>query len=278
MRGGNPHEERDSIMTVAGEGNRSAEVPLPRPEHPAYRAFLHSVAVLGCAVTVMMLYRILAVGFSYHWVILTTLAVFAGAATVKIPGTQSKASISETVIFLSLILCGTPAGTITAAVDGIMGSLRAKTVSRRLEYGLFNTATMVLSASLAGEVFFWLIGRDPLISGPKERLGPLLLPLLAMALVYYLVNSGCVAVILALDSGRDISSIWANIRLNFRPNHRGRDNSIRLNPTAKRCVVALLDPAENRLGFLANLAHAHVGGHEGDCKGGGRKSQYFSGH
>jgi len=199
-------------MTVAGEGNRSSEAPSPRLEHPGYRIFLLSVAVLGCAVTVTMLYRILAGGFSYHWVILTTLAVFAGAATVKIPGTQSKASISETVVFLSLILCGTPAGTITAAVDGIMGSLRAKTVSRRLEYGLFNTATMVLSASLSGEVFFMLIGRGPLISGPKEELGRLLLPLLAMALVYYLVNSGCVAVILALDSRSRMWPIW---RRNF---------------------------------------------------------------
>jgi len=178
------------------------------PPHPAYRTYLHTVSAAGCGVLGYMLYRMLSGGLSYQWIILTTLAVFAGAATVKIPRTHSKVSISETVIFLSLILCGTAAGTLTAAVDGIMGSLRAKTASRRLEYGLFNTATMILSASLSGAVFFSLLGRGPLTLGPREQLAHLLLPLAAMALVYYLVNSGCVAIILALDTRSGIWTIW----------------------------------------------------------------------
>ncbi len=195
-------------MTVAGEKNRSIQSQLNSPERSAYSAFLYSVATVGCALLAVDLYNLFAHGVSYHWVILTTLAVFAGTVTVKIPGTDSKASISETVIFLSIILCGTPAGAVTAAVDGIMGSLRAKTASRKFEYGLFNTATMVLSAGLAGEVFFRLIGRGPLIAGPAERPGHLLVPLLSMALVYYLANSGFVAAILALDLRSSIWQIW----------------------------------------------------------------------
>ncbi len=182
------------------------------PEHPAYRRYLYSIIGLGCGVMIYMLCRMLLAGLTYQWIILTTLAVFAGAATVKIPRTHSKVSISETVIFLSLILCGTEAGTVTAAVDGIMGSLRAKTVSRRFQFGLFNVATMVLSAGLSGSVFFGLLGRGPLMTGPREALAHLLLPLTAMALVYYFVNSGVVTVILALDSRSRIWPIW---RRNF---------------------------------------------------------------
>ncbi len=199
-------------MTGAGEGNLSARILSNHPEHPGYRVYLYSVTALGSGVMLLALYRMLVGGISYQWIILTTLAVFAGSATVKIPGTHSKVSISETIIFLSLILCGTAAGTVTAAVDGIMGSLRAKTVSRRFQYGLFNTATMVLSAGLSGAVLFSLLSRGPLMTGPKERLSQLVLPLAAMALVYYLVNSGSVAVILALDSR---SSVWTIWRRNF---------------------------------------------------------------
>lgn len=186
-----------------------------RPEHPAYRAYLYSVVFVGAAIMGSVLSQMPGKGFSYQWVMLTTLAVFAGAAVVKIPGTNSKVSISETVIFLSIILCGTPAGTITAAVDGLMGSLRSKTADRRLQYGLFNTATMVLSASLSGALFFKMLGRGPLIHGPRESLIPLLLPLAALALVYYLVNSACVAIVIALDA-RSHSDIWKIWCLNFK--------------------------------------------------------------
>jgi diguanylate cyclase (GGDEF)-like protein len=195
-------------MTDTGTGDPSDKESLTPPVRPVYRAYLHTVVFLGLGVAVYALYRVLASGLPYQWIILTTLAVFAGAITIKMPGTQSKVSISETVIFTSLILIGPLAGTLTAAVDGIMGSLRAKTVARRVEYGLFNTATMILSASLSGWVFFILLGRGPLIALPRERLSVLLLPLTAMALVYYLVNSGLVAVILALDTGSRILPIW----------------------------------------------------------------------
>jgi diguanylate cyclase (GGDEF)-like protein len=173
-----------------------------------YRVYLHTVVALGFGVAIYALYRALVGGLPYQWIILTTLAVFAGAITIKIPGTQSKVSISETLIFTSLILVGPLAGTLTAAVDGVMGSFRAKTAARRMEYGLFNTATMILSAGLSGWVFFLLLGRGPLIALPREKLSVLLLPLTVMALVYYLVNSGLVAVVLALDTGSRIVPIW----------------------------------------------------------------------
>ena len=75
-------------MTGAGEDKRSALNASGVPEHPGYRAFLYSVTVLGGTVLATVLYRIMVDGVAYQWIILTTLAVIAGAATVKIPGTQ----------------------------------------------------------------------------------------------------------------------------------------------------------------------------------------------
>jgi diguanylate cyclase (GGDEF)-like protein len=195
-------------MTEPGLSNLADKESLTQSARDGHRAYLYAVVVFGLGVAAYALYRVFISGLPYQWIILTTLAVFAGAITIKIPGTQSKVSISETVIFTSLILIGPTAGTLTAAVDGIMGSFRAKTVARRFEYGLFNAATMILSASLSGWIFFLILGRGPLIALPRERLSALLLPLTVMAFVYYLVNSGLVAVVLALDTGSRIVPIW----------------------------------------------------------------------
>jgi diguanylate cyclase (GGDEF)-like protein len=107
-----------------------------------------------------------------------------------------------------MIMFGVPCGIITAAVDAILSSMRMKTRARRLQYLLFNTASMSASAMLAGTLFFLSAGRGPLSEAANPDPSGLVFPLGVLGLAHYLFNSMSVATIVALDCGKKIRTIW----------------------------------------------------------------------
>jgi hypothetical protein len=139
---------------------------------------------------------------------LTALTAAIGFVSVKIPGISLRISVAETLACTSLVLFGPAAGALTAAVDGIMGSLRFKNKARRLEYLLFNTGCMAASAFAAGHVFSFLIGGFLQAQSPEEPVADMLLPLGLMALVFYLINSLTVAIVVGLEKSIDVLTVW----------------------------------------------------------------------
>jgi len=176
--------------------------------HPAYSFYLYSIEVLGLAVFGYSIIRVMGGDAGYQWLIPAVLTVLTGAFTVNIPGVNSKISVADTFVFTNMMLFGPAAGTITAALDGFMASVRFKSSSRRMRATPFNMAAMALSAFVAGQVFFVLLERDPLFRGPAVGLREIFFPMVALALVYYLCNSGTVAVIAALDFRKNIYRFW----------------------------------------------------------------------
>jgi diguanylate cyclase (GGDEF)-like protein/putative nucleotidyltransferase with HDIG domain len=178
------------------------------PNHPAYRSFFLSVVTLGLGFTAISCYQTAAHELGYQWLILASLTVITGSFTVRIPGVNSKVSVADTFIFTNIVLFGPAAGTVTAALDGLAGSIRAKTTSRRLEFTLFNTANMALSAQLAGVAFYGILGKGPLYGIGPVRLRDVLIPMAILGLVHYISNSGAVAVMVALETRSNLYRIW----------------------------------------------------------------------
>jgi uncharacterized membrane protein len=179
-----------------------------KPRQRIYLAYLSVIIALGAAAVASSVYRLLLDWVSYQWLILAYLTVLTGAFTIAIPGVNSKFSVSDTFIFLNTILFGTAAGVLTAALDGLVGSLRGRTTARRTQIVPFNTAVLALSAYAAGEVFFKMSGQGPLTHGSPVALSRLALPAILAALAYYLCNSTFVAGMLALDSGGKAIRLW----------------------------------------------------------------------
>jgi HD-GYP domain-containing protein (c-di-GMP phosphodiesterase class II) len=174
----------------------------------AARLYFWSMVALGSAITGFALYRIVSGNTPYQWLILAALTIITGSLTIKLPGVNSKISLSDTLICINLVLFGPAAGAITAALDGIFGSMRAKTVSRRLEFALFNASSMAASALLGGLAFSSLVGKPMLYRVPIAPLGTLLPALALLALVYYFANSTFVAAIVALEQGLNVFAVW----------------------------------------------------------------------
>ena len=163
---------------------------------------------MGLASVVAALIQLPHMQLGYQWLIFAGLTIVTSPCTIRIPGTNSKISIGDTFFFTNVILYGTSAGIITASVDALVSSLRARSRSRRFQYALFNVAAMACSAQIAGMVFFTAIHRGPLFRQGTPAVVDMLFPLAALAFAHYLVNSGSIAIIVALEKNKNIIKIW----------------------------------------------------------------------
>ena len=176
--------------------------------HSAYGPYLYAVIGLGVAAVASSAIRLQHLDIGYQWLILASLTVLTSTYCIKIPAINSKISIGDTLYFTNVLLFGTAAGVITAALDGLAGSIRARTRSRRLQYTLFNMAAMACSAHVAGSLFFYLAPPGLVSREQNPGFADMLLPLGVLAFTHYLVNSGSVAIIVALEKRKNVLGIW----------------------------------------------------------------------
>ena len=142
--------------------------------------------------------------FDWRFLILAAvMMVVSSRFSVQIPRVNTNITISDTFIFLVLLLYGGVAGIMLAAVEGLFSGLR---ISKRPLVVAFNSAMMLASTSLTVMVvrlFFGSIGdmRFQDLSHFGVAVG-------TMALVQYFSNSGICAIGLAIKKGESIWRTW----------------------------------------------------------------------
>src|SRR5688500_17851856 len=106
-------------------------------------AFLAAVTLAGSGVLAHSVYQILFLPPDPAWVLLATLAVISGLFTITVPSVSATISVSETFIFTSVLLFGTPVATVIVASEAlIMSAWRHR---RELRKVLFNATEATLS-------------------------------------------------------------------------------------------------------------------------------------
>jgi signal transduction histidine kinase/CheY-like chemotaxis protein len=123
---------------------------------------------------------------------------------VQIPGVTSQVSVSDTFIFLSLMLYGGEAAVLLSGVEALFTSLR---FSKRPRILLFNSAVSASSTFLTVYIVQLLFG-DITTLARGEYSSDFLTALCVMALVQYISNSGSVAIAAALQNNRPIWQTW----------------------------------------------------------------------
>jgi diguanylate cyclase (GGDEF)-like protein/putative nucleotidyltransferase with HDIG domain len=135
---------------------------------------------------------------------LLVLSLISSALKVDMPlGVGSSCiSLSYAVDFTALLLLG-PAPTMLIAATSGWSQCTFKMSERNPAYKtLFSMATLTLSVAAAGATYTWLGGTyGSLPSSPLQ-------PLMAAAMVYFLVNSLAVAAAFGLSKGRNVFSVW----------------------------------------------------------------------
>jgi hypothetical protein len=173
-----------------------------------YRLYLGVVLALGAYVLVLSVYRTASQTVSVDAYILLLLAAATAAFSLTIPGTGVRLSVSDVFIFANTIVFGPAMGAITAAADGFVGSMAARHASRRYLYSTFNTAAMCCSALVSGELVQRFFPGFATYGGVKPSFVQTVLPLAVLGILYYLLNTGALATVIALDRRLNVYRVW----------------------------------------------------------------------
>src|SRR5689334_15051306 len=134
---------------------------------------------------------------------LAALVCFSSHGAVRIPRVSGRITVSDTLIFLTLLLYGGPAAVMLSALEGVYASLR---ISRKPLTILFNAAVLALSTFLTAMALRALFGSADLASDAYSPSA--LVAVFVMALVQYAANTGLIAVEKSLKLGEHFWPTW----------------------------------------------------------------------
>jgi signal transduction histidine kinase len=139
------------------------------------------------------------------WMTLGVLATIAGALALRVPGVPVQVSVSDTFFFTSALLFGPAPATVAIAIDSFLISWRS---GHRVERVVFNTANPALALWVGSKAFFAMAGTPSLSHQSAISSEAIVLPLVVMAAIYFLINSGLTAIAVALERAQPVFQLW----------------------------------------------------------------------
>jgi putative nucleotidyltransferase with HDIG domain len=168
-------------------------------------AFIAAVVATGFAIIAHSIVVIHATSINGYALLLAALTIASGHFAIPMPGRPATVSVSEVFVFASILLFGPAAPVLTVAIDGLWISITQR--DRRLYRALFNVAEPAISAWTAAQVFFLIAGVAP--GSALSTTMPVLVPAtIAMAGVFFVLNSGLTDVAVALENGSSPFAVW----------------------------------------------------------------------
>ena len=106
-----------------------------------------SIIALGLLICVVSISRLQLSEIDLRFLVLTAITIIVGARiTIQIPRVKGHISVSDTFVFLAILLFSREAATLLAAAEGLCSSVR---FSKKVTTILFNMCVMACSTFLA---------------------------------------------------------------------------------------------------------------------------------
>jgi diguanylate cyclase (GGDEF)-like protein/PAS domain S-box-containing protein len=194
------------------DGNRRAEKTAPASRDAAdsqpLAATLFVSVVIAAAATVLALWGPRRVPNPVLFGTLLAASAIASSLRLKVPlgASSSNLSVSYSVDFAALLLIGTDLTMLVAGVSAWLQSAFGHDRRRNPVFRtVFNASALVLTVKAAGLAFQYMGGQPGSLDLSVGEIGK---PLVASALVYYLVNTSIVATAIALANQKSVWSVW----------------------------------------------------------------------
>jgi putative nucleotidyltransferase with HDIG domain len=174
------------------------------------RLYVVAVTTIGGGVLLASIWEMMQSPIDVRWFVLVALTLLTGSITVKVPSVAATLSVSEVFVFSAVILFGWAAGTVVAALDGLVISLWLQRRKQPAYRVVFNGAAPALSIFIASWVYHAL--GAPTATFPDFQITQILIPLCGFAATYFLANTSLIAGAIALEQGISAFVVW---RQNF---------------------------------------------------------------
>ena len=170
--------------------------------------YMWFIVAIGGAVCLYSIYAFPRVSLARINLAFLLLAVFlatVGSRTaVVIPRIGGQITVSDTFIFLTMLLYGGEAAILLAAMDGICSTIHSSRKSRTI---FFNAAVMACSTCLT--VWTLRLCFGPIVELPNRQISAsFITAICVMALVQYVFNSSLVAIAQACKLGQPFWQTW----------------------------------------------------------------------
>jgi diguanylate cyclase (GGDEF)-like protein/putative nucleotidyltransferase with HDIG domain len=167
------------------------------------KLYIDVVSVIGLSVFAYALFATLSAPLNLEWMLLGLVTILVASRTdIRIPKITSTVTISDTFVFISVLLYGVFPSVVMAGADAAICSLRYR---NRTKVVPFNVGSMSVSVCAAGLVVDFFFGE--LVVGQTD-LSKLILAAETLALVHYALNSGMVGLVQALRNKRNFLKVW----------------------------------------------------------------------
>ena len=164
------------------------------------RAWVLAVNTVGTLVILQALVSLQTTPHRYEWLFFAALTALAGSFSLKIGSISARVTISDTFFITTALLFGPAPATLAVALGTMVSSWRRGHARDRV---MFNTSTCAFAIWAGAQVFFWMAGVPPL-THTQSPVVQLVTPLLSLTAVYFIVNTGLIAVAVALDTRRPV--------------------------------------------------------------------------
>lgn len=176
--------------------------------NPRAEAFVAAIIGAGTLMLAASLYELVALSSEAHWLVLAGLGILTGSCMIKLPSIETRFSLSDALVFTSVLLLGPSCAAVVAAVDALAASLRFnKRDGLFASRTMFNVAAAAVSIWLPGQAFLAAGGHAVGAGGIVDLRGTAL-PLLVLVAGYSLLNTGAVATVLALTTRVRVTDVW----------------------------------------------------------------------
>ena len=138
------------------------------------------------------------------WLTLAALAMVAGSFRLNFVAASANISIADTFFITIALLFGPGPAALAIAAGGLVSTWKRRAPLRQVA---FNTAAPAISLWAAAQVFLLLARVQPLVYG-DARLERIIFPLLWTTALYFVLNSGFVAVAVGLDTRQSPMRVW----------------------------------------------------------------------
>jgi putative nucleotidyltransferase with HDIG domain len=180
--------------------------------------YVGAVIIFGALVIGYSVESLVREPVGWNWLVLAVLTVFTGSFSIKIPSVSARLSVSEAFVFAAVLLYGLPVATLIVALDSLILSSWLRPDNRSSFRAMFNMAAGAVAISAAAAVLQRMVSTIPPAAAPLEEL---VVPILLLAVCYFLINSWLIAFAVAFEQSISAIDIWRRNFLWFGLNYLG---------------------------------------------------------
>ena len=172
---------------------------------PAARVYIVSVISLGAITIVRSLASLILQPAGTEWLVLAALTLLTGSFSIKVPSVTARISVSEAFVIVGLLAFGPHVATVIVVLDSLVLTSWLRGPNRSPLRALFNMTAGALAISSAAQLLAWMLPVYPAASAPLSQL---YIPVFALALSYFAINSWLIAIAIAFERDTSAVKIW----------------------------------------------------------------------